>query len=496
MGKVYAAVVDARVPGLGVGTRVALKVVHSHLLETPGFFKRFLREGEIGKSVRHENVVATFDCDQLLVDGAHHSFLSMEYVEGQTLRELLDELERVPEELCRHIAREVCKGLSAIHAAGVIHRDMKPDNVLITEDHVVKVMDLGVARLQDEQLRLSQTGAFVGSIHYAAPECFQKGGADVDHRADLHALGLVLYELACGTNPYEADTVPAILKRVLHEEPRRLGDANPQLSAFFEEVVHNLLAKSPDDRFASADELLAVLEDGENSAWWHRRASMIRATTKRPIRRIRIPRETAVYGREDELAKLRALYDAAKLGEGCVVLIERSRIRAGFGLVSEDRKGEGLAQVRSVADNVTYSRLAPYARFGWLRHSRRTSAVSGWLGKLQVKARGPSQPVIELSGGNQQKVALARVLHQEADILLLDEPTRGIDVATKAEIYRLIGEQAAAGKAVLFVSSYFPELLAVCDRVAVMSRGRLRDVRPAREWTEESILSCAIGTDA
>ena len=97
----------------------------------------------------------------------------------------------------------------------------------------------------------------------------------------------------------------------------------------------------------------------------------------------------------------------------------------------------------------------------------------------------------ELSGGNQQKVALARVLHQEADVLLLDEPTRGIDVGTKAEIYRLIGELAAEGKAIIFVSSYLPELLAVCDRVGVMSRGRLREIRPANEWTEETVMACA-----
>ncbi len=98
-----------------------------------------------------------------------------------------------------------------------------------------------------------------------------------------------------------------------------------------------------------------------------------------------------------------------------------------------------------------------------------------------------------LSGGNQQKVALARVLHQEADVLLLDEPTRGIDVGTKSEIYRRIGELAAAGKAVIFVSSYLPELLAVCDRVGVMSRGRLREIRPAKEWNEEAVMACAVG---
>ena len=94
-------------------------------------------------------------------------------------------------------------------------------------------------------------------------------------------------------------------------------------------------------------------------------------------------------------------------------------------------------------------------------------------GALGVKASGPSQAVGTLSGGNQQKVALARLLHQDADVFLLDEPTRGIDVGSKAEIYRLIGEQAAAGKAVLMVSSYLPELMGLCDRIAVMSRGDL-----------------------
>lgn len=168
------------------------------------------------------------------------------------------------------------------------------------------------------------------------------------------------------------------------------------------------------------------------------------------------------------------------------------RIAAGFGLVSEDRKTEGLAQSRSIADNLTLSRLTPYSRFGWLNLKRRRTAVLDWMRRLQVKAASPDQTIGELSGGNQQKVAIARVLHQGADILLLDEPTRGIDVGTKAEIYRLMGEQAAAGKAIIFVSSYLTELLAVCDRVAVMSRGRLKEVRPASDWTEESAMAVAV----
>lgn len=172
----------------------------------------------------------------------------------------------------------------------------------------------------------------------------------------------------------------------------------------------------------------------------------------------------------------------------------RARIRAGLGFVSEDRKGEGLAQSRSIADNMTYSRLAPYTRAGWLQLRKRKAAVRDWMLRMKIKAHSPEQEVVQLSGGNQQKVALARVLHQQADVLLLDEPTRGIDVGTKAEIYRLMGELAVEGNAILFVSSYMPELLAVCDRVAVMSRGKLREIRAAGDWTEETLLSAAIGS--
>jgi len=181
-----------------------------------------------------------------------------------------------------------------------------------------------------------------------------------------------------------------------------------------------------------------------------------------------------------------------KISEGLPAHVTRKRIRAGLGLVSEDRKTEGLAQSLSIADNLTFSRLRPYSRFGWLNLRKRRDQVVHWMSKLQVKAISPEQTIGELSGGNQQKVAIARVLHQQADVLLLDEPTRGIDVGTKSEIYRLMGQLAAEGKAIVFVSSYLTELMAVCDRIGVMSRGQLREIRPAKEWTEEGVMQVAV----
>jgi ribose transport system ATP-binding protein len=173
----------------------------------------------------------------------------------------------------------------------------------------------------------------------------------------------------------------------------------------------------------------------------------------------------------------------------------RERWSQGLGLVSEDRKQEGLAQTLSIADNLTLTRLRGLGPWGLVRPSRQREACQPWIESFPIKCRDASQPVQDLSGGNQQKVAIARLLHHDADILLLDEPTRGIDVGSKAQIYRLIDSlargDAATGrapKAVLVISSYLPELLGICDRIAVMARGVLGPARPVGEWTEHALM--------
>ncbi|MEM9942336.1 MAG: sugar ABC transporter ATP-binding protein [Planctomycetota bacterium] len=168
------------------------------------------------------------------------------------------------------------------------------------------------------------------------------------------------------------------------------------------------------------------------------------------------------------------------------------KMKAGFALLSEDRKNEGLAQDLSIIENITLSKLDSYTNRGWINLKRRNESAAKLMKKVEVKANSGFQSVSELSGGNQQKVAIARILHEEAEIFLMDEPTKGIDVGTKAEIYRMMGELASEGKTVVFVSSYLPELLAVCDRIGVMARGQLRAVRDASDWTEEQIMEEAV----
>jgi ribose transport system ATP-binding protein len=200
----------------------------------------------------------------------------------------------------------------------------------------------------------------------------------------------------------------------------------------------------------------------------------------------------------------------------------------GAGLLSEDRKEEGLALSLSVADNVTLSKLKGFGPLGLVLPSRQDKATRRWLERLDIRCRGPRQSVSSLSGGNQQKVALARLLQHDVDVLLLDEPTRGIDVAAKALVYKLINALASgeavpalrpAGipsttlrtglpaernkgkmpsphrqpKAVLMVSSYLPELMGVCDRVAVMCRGRLGPTHRIDEVNEHDLMLEATG---
>lgn len=172
------------------------------------------------------------------------------------------------------------------------------------------------------------------------------------------------------------------------------------------------------------------------------------------------------------------------------------RWRQGAGLLSEDRGCEGLAAAMTVADNMTLSKLSAFGPAGIVIPSRQRRAVAAWVERLGIRCRSPFQRVRELSGGNQQKVALARLLLHDADVFLLDEPTRGIDVASKAQVYGLIDELAARGKAILMISSYPAELLGVCDRVAVMCRGRLGEARPAAELTEHELMLAATGGEA
>jgi ABC-type sugar transport system ATPase subunit len=172
-------------------------------------------------------------------------------------------------------------------------------------------------------------------------------------------------------------------------------------------------------------------------------------------------------------------------------------IAAGVALIPENRQIEGLAVDMTLASNVTMASPHRIARTGWLSHERERELARRYIGELNIATRGPDQVARTLSGGNQQKVVIAKWLCRNADVLLMDEPTRGIDVGAKAEVFRLMVELARAGKGIVMVSSYLPELLGMCDRLIVMFRGTAVADLPVAEATQERVLAYAsTGSDA
>jgi len=166
-------------------------------------------------------------------------------------------------------------------------------------------------------------------------------------------------------------------------------------------------------------------------------------------------------------------------------------IRAGVGLITEDRKSQGLLLPQSIRVNTTLSDLRAVSRSGWLRPARESTIATQLVARLRIRSHSIEQPVATLSGGNQQKVVFTRWLHRECRVLLLDEPTRGVDVGARADLYAEMDRMADAGKALLMVSSDLRELMAMCDRIGVMRAGRLVTIFERGQWTEQSLLAAA-----
>jgi ribose transport system ATP-binding protein len=180
-------------------------------------------------------------------------------------------------------------------------------------------------------------------------------------------------------------------------------------------------------------------------------------------------------------------------GKRCELRSPRHAINAGIGFLTEDRKAQGLILQLSIKENICLPNLGRYSRFGIVRAREETQTADHYVRELRIKTPGISQRAINLSGGNQQKVVLGKWLSSHADIFIFDEPTRGIDVGAKAEIYTLINQLTASGVAVLMISSELREILGMSDRILVMHQGRITGQFTAEEATQEKILHCALG---
>jgi serine/threonine-protein kinase len=230
---------------------IAVKVLHQHLADDETFVARFRHEAIAVARLSHPAIVSVYDtCSDNGVEA-----IVMELVRGRTLRQRLDE-GPVDPWLAANTAAQVCGALSVAHAAGLVHRDIKPANILLSEDGRVKVGDFGIAKAA-ESADLTQEGSFLGTAKYLAPEQVEAG--PVDGRTDLYGLGVVLYEMLCGRVPFEGDSSSSTALARLHSDPQRPRLVRPGIPRELEAITMRLLARSPDDRYATAGEARAAL---------------------------------------------------------------------------------------------------------------------------------------------------------------------------------------------------------------------------------------------
>ena len=231
---------------------VAIKVLAPELAANATSRQRFLREARAAAAVRHENVI-----DIHAVDEGPTSFLVMGYISGQTLQQKLDRCGPLPVKEILRIGTQVAAGLAAAHRQGLIHRDVKPSNILL-ENGVerVKLSDFGLARPTDDA-GLTQLGLIAGTPHYMSPE--QAEGKQVDQRSDMFSLGSVLYALCTGSPPFRGDSSFAVLRKVCEDTPRPVRESNPEVPEWLAVLIGSLHAKNPDQRLQSAQELADLL---------------------------------------------------------------------------------------------------------------------------------------------------------------------------------------------------------------------------------------------
>jgi TolB-like protein len=235
---------------------VALKLLPSYAVQDPEFHERFVREAQAAAALQHSNIATVFELDE------EHGFFAMELVEGPSLREKIKERPLKLNEALR-IATEVADGLQAAHEKGIVHRDIKSGNILLTPEGKAKITDFGLAALVD-RTRVTKTGAALGTPGYMAPE--QARGEKVDRRADIWALGVVLYEMLAGRLPFRGDSEAAVVHSILHEEPEPVTALRAGLPPQLDSVLAKTLAKNPDDRYHHVDDLLVDLRHLSASA--------------------------------------------------------------------------------------------------------------------------------------------------------------------------------------------------------------------------------------
>ncbi|TXL57433.1 Stk1 family PASTA domain-containing Ser/Thr kinase [Aeromicrobium terrae] len=245
---------------LRLGRTVAIKQLRSDLASDDTFQARFRREAQSAAALNHPSIVAVYDTGEATdAQGNHVPYIVMEYVEGQTLREIMRDDRKILPERALSITADVLSALDYSHRSGIIHRDIKPANVMLTPEGKVKVMDFGIARaIADASSAMTQTAAVIGTAQYLSPE--QARGETVDARSDIYSTGCLLYELLTGRPPFVGESPVSVAYQHVREDARPPSQLNPDVSTAVDHIVAKALAKRTDDRYQSADEMRRDIE--------------------------------------------------------------------------------------------------------------------------------------------------------------------------------------------------------------------------------------------
>src|SRR5687768_7794547 len=242
-----------------IGRLVALKTIrgaaHADDDETQEFQQRFIREAQAAGILNHPSIVTVHDIG--LDEATNTNFIAMEYVEGNNLKEVLSQGRALSFEQIGDIAAQIAEALDFAHSKGIVHRDVKPANIILLEGNRAKITDFGIAKIASGAANLTTTGQFLGTPNYMAPE--QVKGAPVDGRTDIFALGICLYECLTRRKPFGGDSLTSISYKIVHEPFPPLREINPQIPEGFEDVVANCLAKDPSKRYQRARDLAVAL---------------------------------------------------------------------------------------------------------------------------------------------------------------------------------------------------------------------------------------------
>jgi serine/threonine-protein kinase len=241
-----------------LGREVAIKILRADLARDPQFLERFRREAQNAAALNHPAIVAVYDTGEANAEFGPLPYIVMEYVEGRTLRDIVKTEGPMSQKRAMEVMADVCAALDFSHRHGIVHRDVKPANVMITKNGAVKVMDFGIARaMHDGQSAMTQTAAVIGTAQYLSPE--QARGESVDARSDVYAAGCVLYELITGEPPFTGDSPVAVAYQHVREDPSPPSSVNPAVAPELDAVVLKALAKGPANRYQSAAEMRSDL---------------------------------------------------------------------------------------------------------------------------------------------------------------------------------------------------------------------------------------------